>query len=1009
MKAGSRFNISLSSMIVFITLAISVLMVATVLIVTKYESNAVALKSAETLFAEISNKTIARIKVTVGSISTLTDMAALIFQGTPGPTEERSFEHQIRPMKTLLESRPELMSVYLGYSDGEFHMLISPRGSSAILEKYGAPAGTAYIDRTIKKTGPEGTREQEWHFLDEKLSILSSRKDGTAKYDPTSRPWYKKALGAGRSIYSEPYVFSSSRLPGVTCARELTDGGGVFGADVTLDQLGDMLAQQKVGRRGTLWILDSRARLVAFPGLVWKDVIGEDPSLPPALDAPDSLVRAVATAMDRGDGVSLGESFLVKDKGDVYLVSATSAAEGGGLDLTIVTAAPLTDIVGFIGRMAWRIILIASALLVLIIPATVVAARRASHSVRQLAAEAERIQNFDFEPSAPVKSAISEVRELAGASEVMKTTIKEKTESLIRTQEKLEKLVEFGIQLSSQRSTERILKNILEGARNLTHADAATLYIRTPDDHIEFAVRTMTDKLPFNQIPLYDPETGKPNHHNISTHVALSGETINIPDAYHNDQFDFSGTRRFDQATGYRSVSFLTAPLKTQGGGSGGENVIGVIQLINAMDPKTGDVIPFSDEVTRFVEALASQSAVTLENMKLLEAQKALFDSFIKLIATAIDTKSPYTGGHCERVPEIAKMLAHAATESDEEPFADFELNEDQAYEIHLASWLHDCGKVTTPEYVVDKATKLETIYNRIHEIRTRFEVLRRDEEIRYLKLLSEAKTDPDQAREAFDAEVRKLEDDFVFIADCNLGGEFMAPEKKDRMNKIAERTWQRYFNDRLGLSHFELMRMADSPVRGLPAEEKLLSDQPWHIIHRTSQDLVKELHDMGVTIDIPEHLYNQGELYNLGIERGTLTPEERFKINEHVIQTIRMLEQLPFPESSHHVPEYAGAHHETMIGSGYPRKLKQEQMSIQARILAIADIFEALTASDRPYKKAKTLNESIRIMSFMKKDGHIDPDLFELFLKNNVHLDYARKYLRPEQIDAVDLEKYLE
>jgi len=388
-------------------------------------------------------------------------------------------------------------------------------------------------------------------------------------------------------------------------------------------------------------------------------------------------------------------------------------------------------------------------------------------------------------------------------------------------------------------------------------------------------------------------------------------------------------------------------------------------------------------------------------------SQKRLLDGFIRLIADAIDAKSPYTGGHCKRVPVIAEMLAERATESREGPFAGFALEGEDAWkEFERGAWLHDCGKITTPEYVVDKATKLETIYNRIHEIRTRFEVIWRDIEIRYYERRL-AGEDPEALAAWKAGEHRALLEDFAFVAQANLGGEYMDDEHKARIRRIASRTWIRHFDDRAGLSETELRRCDGVPERPAPAFERLLDDKPEHRIARTGFDETA-YREQGFKTPVPELLYNYGEVYNLCVERGTLTPEERFKIEEHVIMTIRMLERLPFPENMKRIPEYAGTHHETLDGTGYPRQLTEKELSVPARIMAIADIFEALTASDRPYKKGKTLSEALKIMSFMVQDRHLDADLFALFLRSGTYLEYARRYLKPEQIDEVDIEALL-
>jgi hypothetical protein len=255
---------------------------------------------------------------------------------------------------------------------------------------------------------------------------------------------------------------------------------------------------------------------------------------------------------------------------------------------------------------------------------------------------------------------------------------------------------------------------------------------------------------------------------------------------------------------------------------------------------------------------------------------------------------------------------------------------------------------------------------------------------------------------------LNSLDDDYSFIAECNIGGEFMAPERIERLEQIAQRQWMRTLDDRIGISWEEENRRAKSAKQELPVEEFVLADRPDHLIERNENERMPADNPWGFKLDVPEYRYNLGEIYNLKVARGTLTAEERYKINDHMVQTITMLEKLPYPKHLREVPEIAGGHHETLDGKGYPKRLTSDQMSVTARMMAIADIFEALTASDRPYKKAKKLSETIRIMNFMKKDHHIDPDLFALFLRSGVYLKYAEQYLDPSHIDDVDIEEYL-
>ena len=524
--------------------------------------------------------------------------------------------------------------------------------------------------------------------------------------------------------------------------------------------------------------------------------------------------------------------------------------------------------------------------------------------------------------------------------------------------QRLERLNAIGVALSAEGNNQRLLEMILLGAKEITNADGGTLYMLTDDQHLKFEImRTDTlgiamggttgKNIPFDPLPLH-LENGAPNLNMVAAYAVLNACTVNIADAYEADGFDFSGTRKFDQSTGYHSKSFLTIPMKNH------ENeIIGVLQLINAMDVATGEIIAFSTENQQLVESLASQAAVAMTNQNLIEGLKNLFEAFIELIADAIDEKSPYTGGHCQRVPELTMMLAEAASNTKTGPLKDFSLNEKEIYELRIAAWLHDCGKVTTPESVMDKPTKLSTIFDRIHLLEQRFELLKKQAECDMLHKQLEAlkanrQLDMARMQQELDAFRHQLDDDCQFLRNANFGSEHMTPEHQQRVHAIAA-----------------------YPLKD--AE--------------------------GNTINF----LNEDEIYNLNIMRGTLTKEERSIINNHITVTINMLESLPYPKDLKRVPEYAGGHHERMDGKGYPRGLTREQMSVPARLMGIADIFEALTSRDRPYKKAKTLSESLHILGKMKLDNHIDPDLFDLFIREKIYLRYAEQFLEPEQMDAVD------
>ncbi|WP_018411820.1 HD domain-containing phosphohydrolase [Methyloversatilis thermotolerans] len=530
----------------------------------------------------------------------------------------------------------------------------------------------------------------------------------------------------------------------------------------------------------------------------------------------------------------------------------------------------------------------------------------------------------------------------------------DKLDDLLR---RLEDLNEIGAALSNERNIEALLEKILLAAKAITHADGGTLY-RTDEagGHLRFEIMR-TDSLgiamggssgrpiPFAPLPLHRDD-GTPNLSMVAAYSALNRCTVNIADAYAAEGFDFSGTRDFDARTGYRSTSFLTVPMMNHEGA-----VIGVLQLINALHPVTGEVGVFSGSDRKLAESLASQAAIALTNRHLVSQLEQLFESFITLINNAIDEKSPYTGGHCQRVPTLTMMLAEAVNDTRDGPLADFTMSDADRYELKIAGLLHDCGKVTTPVHVVDKATKLQTIFDRIELIDTRFGLIRRDIEIDTLRACAAEPGRRADFESAAAARMQALDADRLFLRQANIGSERMSDGDVARVQAIAARwSW------------------TDSSGRTQPC---LSAD----------------------------------EVDNLTIRAGTLTAAEREIINYHIVSTIRMLEALPWPRHLTNVPEYAGGHHERMDGKGYPRGLTREEMSVQARVMGIADIFEALTAKDRPYKKPMKLSEALHILGKFRLNGHIDPDLFDVFVRKQVYLRYAELFLDPEQIDAVDLD----
>ena len=534
-------------------------------------------------------------------------------------------------------------------------------------------------------------------------------------------------------------------------------------------------------------------------------------------------------------------------------------------------------------------------------------------------------------------------------------------QSLNNIPDLLRELNEIGIALSAEKDHDRLLELILVKAMDITNSDGGTLYVCTNEKSLKFEILhnhslalhkggTSGEEILLPPISLYDDE-GNTNNKMVAAYAVNSAQTVNIEDAYTNEDFDFSGTRNFDKKMGYRSTSFLTVPMTNHE-----HDIIGVLQLINTIDKNTNKIISFSALDQQLIESLASQAAVTITNKTLINAQKNLFDSFIQLIATAIDEKSPYTAKHCRRVPVITDMLADATNKIDRGPLKDFSMNDNEMYELNVAAWLHDCGKITTPEYVVDKSTKLETIFDRINLVDIRFEVLKRDAVITALKAIIKENKDCDdidkelENNSALKNRLKELDDERIEIEKYNIGGESLLDNDLKRIKELSENVYE---------------------------------------------------NSVGESV----HLLNDNEVENLQISRGTLNRKEREIINNHVSMTIKMLESLPYPKHLKNVPEFAGCHHEKMDGTGYPNKLKGNQMSIPARMIAIADIFEALTAGDRPYKKGMSLSRALKILGRMKLENHIDPDLFDVFIDKKIYLIYAKKHLNEDQIDEINFQ----
>ncbi len=904
---------------------------------------------------------------------------ALLAAGALGRASNESERLAALPqLAAALRSNAALSAVYVGTARGSF-FLLRRLDDAGTRSRMGAPADAAYGLQSVDRDGavPRGS----YRFFDAGLRELQWLDRPDYEFDPRTRPWFELArqAGDGRAVQSEPYVFFTTGEPGVTLAE--ARGGAIVGADVSLQALGEMLTRPQISPSAELLIATTGGGLLVQARHAPPAPAGGR-SLPQVSQAASPLMQALWARRD-----AEGQLAPVQEvTGREWVAHALPLASDreAGTALTLLMAAPRDELQAFQIESRRYGFYISLGLMLLLLPIVHLLADRVSRPLRQLARQAEAIRHFEFDGPDPRRSLIREVDRLAQAMAAMKHSLR--------------RFLDISGALSAERDFDTLLDRILRETIAVAGANGGAVHLLSGDGaQLQPAATRLQDAPAPNFGVTWDVKAADA----VAAPVqALRADApVDIELSWDNP----SHLKAYGQLFAGLSVArlrLLALPLKNRQ-----DETIGTLTLSFAL-PDQGPAEPLGGARVAFVRALSGTAALAIDNHLLLNARKALLDSFIQLVAGAIDAKSPYTGGHCQRVPELARLLAQAACDATEGPYAGFTMSADEWEALHIAAWLHDCGKVTTPEYVVDKATKLETLYNRIHEIRTRFEVLKRDVliERQAQHLGAEASA---QARAEAAPALAALDADYAFVAACNQGGEFLSPEDQARLREIGARPWQRTLDDGLGLSVEEARRLP-KPRPPLPAPERLLSDKPEHVQPRPAGEKLDEGNRWGFRMAQPEHLYNRGELHNLSVSRGTLTEEERYKINEHIVQTLKMLAELPFPRHLRGVPEIAGGHHERVDGQGYPRGLTREQMSPQARMMAVADVFEALTADDRPYKPGKRLSDVLVLMRRMADEGHLDAELFELFLRSGACLDYARRFMSTELVDVADVRAYL-
>ncbi|MFP4154795.1 MAG: HD domain-containing phosphohydrolase [Halothiobacillaceae bacterium] len=949
-----------------------------------------------------------------------------------------------------LRRNPTFYSAYLGFDNGDLYQLVNLDSGARVRERLDALPRDRWVMITI--TADASGRQRRLEYLDESFELRASRVEPTS-YRADRRPWFQQARSA-EVHKTEPYLFEHLQSPGRTYARRLEDDSAVLGIDITLDSLSSRLARHKTSPESRLYLFQPDGALIA----------SSEHAVPP-LELPPA--QPLALTPEEEALVAENPRLMVSNELDwpPFDFAVSGAPRGYAIDMLGLVSGMTGLEFRYVNGYGWPELLdmFREGRLDMVHPVL------ATPAIDELGARSVAFVDAPFgvltRPDVPP---ITRIGQLVGKRVAIPggwSSI-ENFRRLFPEMEIVEVAGARGL-FEAVRSgvADAGIDNAAPLRYNARQFFVEDLKIHAPLDFGDADVPTGLHYLLHPDraelLPLIDRalKAVTPTQREVLERMWLlesqrgGVERTTVPDpALVAASRDPAGFGRLQEV----SLSGAAHYLFLEPVGMPGEDpdFFAVVTSRSAvLGPALSEVrksvlitalllvfvLPLSYALARFIvrpvrelaqenEKIRNQHYADLVRVRShiveiddlgaslmrmgraierhVHEQQALMDSFVELIAQAIDQKSPYTGGHCRRVPELAIMLARKAEESDQPPFANFGFRDENAWrEFRIGAWLHDCGKITTPEHIVDKGVKLETIHNRIHEIRTRFEVLHRDATIRYLERCLHSPRDEPAARAQRDETQRRLQEDFAFVAGCNDGSIPVDPAVEQRLDAIGAITWQRHFDDRLGLAPLEAARRGPS-ADNLPVREPLLADKPWHIIERPEPpDYDPRL---GIRMTVPEHLYNLGELYNLKIPRGTLTPEDRFKIQEHIIGTIRMLDQLPLPEELSRVPRYASTHHETLDGRGYPRGLTAEDLSIPERIMILADIFEALTAADRPYKPPMPISQAIGILHRMVQDQHVDPDVFALFLTSGAYLEYAHRYLAEEQIDEVVLDRFI-
>nr|WP_231566305.1 MULTISPECIES: HD domain-containing phosphohydrolase [unclassified Serratia (in: enterobacteria)] len=916
-------------------------------------------KTGEAIAAELDAVT----RTMMMSVNILTDMPI---------TEALTLEQRMASVGKfveILKQNDYASSIYVAYPNGDFFML--RRVTAANREFFKVPEHGQWIVQSNRFLATQP--EKRLVYLDAAQKVLAVKTVDETPYDPRTRGWYIQALKQPDLVTSPTYIFKVTGETGFTYSRRADNQQVVVGLDVSLASLSQFLQRQNLPPGSQSAIINFDNEIIASQPPLNNEQTKDKNGFNQIERIP--VLKTLLAFHDDNVAGSDNSSFQFKAQGQDWF-GAVLNIKNNVHHYHLAIATPSSYLTAGANSIRNRSTLVAFILLLFSLPVVWYFSLRISRPLIRLRQDAEAISTLTFDDRAVEHSIIEEIDDLHHAMSKMKQTLKQ--------------FISMGSILSAKDNFPQQMQGLLNETADIAAMNGGVIFLADKNKEIftPIAFHWNDQDIPISEIGAirFEPD-------NFATFWQIR-ESQSVAGVFDNQHIP-APLREFFQAS--LPLHYIAVPMQTHD-----EELLGFLLLFNTaeLSPKRK-----SDKI-QLVNALVGSLSVAIETQYLLQEQKNLLNAFIELIAGAIDAKSAYTGGHCQRVPEITKMLAEAAVEVQDGPFADFTLSENEWEELHIACWLHDCGKITTPEFVVDKATKLELIYDRIHEVRMRFEVLKREKEILYLRNQLQGNQDT-AGEQQLAEELRQLDEDFYFIAQCNVGGEFLSDDALARIRQIANYQWTRTLDDSAGVSQAEWARKTRQPARDLPVQEAMLADKEEHIIYRDAKNHLPE--SFQFKLKEPTYLYNYGEVYNLSIRRGTLNDEERYKINEHIMQTIIMLNRLPFPRTMANVAIIAGGHHERMDGKGYPYQLNYQQMSIPVRMMAIADVFEALTAADRPYKPGKMLSEALKIMTSMVNDNHLDRELFILFLQSGVWRAYGVAYLQADKVDEVDIEALID